>query len=428
LGHLGKKMSRSYLALRRLVRMPGIESNMTMLNPLDFHADSSPLVHMLRKGHHGVKLSTEAWARIITWIDLNAPYFGKWSDIGGEHVIEKEKRRTELRCMYAGIDVNHEELIDAQVQSNCTAETVLNVPEKYEPVQLAGWPFNEAAARNRQQTVLNTPFEHDVDLGNGIQLQLVRIPAGDFVMGDANGTSDEGPPSVVTIDSGFWIGTCEISNEQYRRFNPFHDSDYESRNSYQFGVRGFPRNRRTQPVVHVSWHDAVRFCRQLSQYTGGEFRLPTEAEWEYACRAGTDTMFAYGGQNADFSEHANIADVALAKYYANWVPHDPSTNDNGVITMPVGSYEANAWGLHDTHGNVWEWTQSMYSSYPYRHDDGRNASSAEGYRVVRGGSWRDKPFQCRSASRGFYRPWHTVYNVGFRVVCSRLPDTTRKDI
>jgi formylglycine-generating enzyme required for sulfatase activity len=206
----------------------------------------------------------------------------------------------------------------------------------------------------------------------------------------------------------------------------------------QFGVRGFYVNGPEQPVVRVSWNQAMAFCQWLSQKTGEAFTLPTEAQWEYACRAGTATPFFYGDEDTDFSPFANFADEKLREFvchtykkerepwlhaskYDDWIPKDTRFNDGGFLSDGVGNYQPNAWGLHDMHGNVAEWTRSVYRAYPYDPSDGRNSVTSHGERVVRGGSWRDRPKGCRSAFRLPYRPYQGVYNVGFRVICPFAP-------
>jgi formylglycine-generating enzyme required for sulfatase activity len=155
------------------------------------------------------------------------------------------------------------------------------------------------------------------------------------------------------------------------------------------------------------------------------FRLPTEAEWEYACRAGSDSSLSYGAVGADFSKHANPADAAAALFYSvtggvvvlQDIPADQRYDDGAIVTAPVGSYQPNLWGLHDMHGNAAEWTLSAYAAYPYRSDDGRNDITSDAPRVVRGGSFYDRPNRCRSSFRLSYPAWQKVHNVGFRVVC-----------
>jgi formylglycine-generating enzyme required for sulfatase activity len=258
-------------------------------------------------------------------------------------------------------------------------------------------------------------------------LELVRIPAGSFVMGDAEGAQDENPQTIVSIDKPFWLGKLEVTNRQFAQFDPQHDSRFEHRSSWIFSEEylGWPLNRPDQPVVRVSWQQALDFCRWLSQRTGMPFSLPTEAQWEYACRAGTATPLWYGGLDSDFSAVANVADDSLRNWaYQGWRPRSPDLylrdarfDDGALVTTEVGHYSPNPWGLHDLHGNAAEWTRSRYVPYPYRDDDGRNDPAAAGLRVVRGGSWFDRPERCRSSFRLPYEPYQRIFNVGFRVVC-----------
>ncbi|MBM3855997.1 MAG: formylglycine-generating enzyme family protein, partial [Verrucomicrobia bacterium] len=202
--------------------------------------------------------------------------------------------------------------------------------------------------------------------------------------------------------------------------------------------QGLPLDAPRQPVIGVSWHDAMAFCQWLSQRTGRRFTLPTEAQWEWACRAGTASALSFGDLDTDFSPWANLADVAFgaavlqdgARQQTGGIEHlapdgaalaDRRWNDRHVVTAPVGSFRANAWGLFDLHGNAAEWTRSAARPYPYRDDDGRNALAPEARRIVRGGSFYDPARRSRSAARLDYPAWQRVFNVGFRVVCEFDP-------
>jgi len=309
------------------------------------------------------------------------------------------------------------------------AQTVADLPE----ATLPEWPFDRDTAKRRQTATGETQWS--VDLGEAVTLELVRIPAGEFVMGDANhpAFADEKPCSVVNVAQTFWIGKCEVSNEQYLCYDSGHDSRVESKHAYQFGVHGFPLNHPKQPVVRVSWQEAMGFCNWLSERTGRRFSLPTEAQWEYACRAGSDREFSFGDLNTDFSLYANMADRKLREFaddpyqvyvplvnatnYDDWILRDNRFDDGVLVSGEIGRYESNGWGIHDMHGNVCEWTRTSYVSYPYREDDGRNDLSGVKDKVVRGGSWYDRPVRARSAFRLAYRPYQKVFNVGFRVIC-----------
>jgi len=429
----GGKFSVGYVNLQRYVRRPGIESDYHMRVPMDFHADTTELVRILRRGHHGVALDAEAWDRLITWIDLNTPFHGFWTEACHDPGRQRQRRR-ELQKLYAGLDEDPEAdmrlkpavlkpLTDAEERA---IEQADKKPEMTKP-ECAGWPFDAAEAKKRQAAA-GSATTQIFDLG-GVTMELVLIPAGEFLMGD----SDELPLTRVKIEKPFWMGKFEVTNEQFKLFAPDHDSHVEVKLNYQFGVHGYPLDRPRQPVVRVSWQQAMGFCRWLSQKTGRTFTLPTEAQWEYACRAGTDTPFYYGGIDTDFAKFANLGDAKLrdlvsnpytlnsvlknATVFDDWVPKETRFNDGCMVTVDVGGKQPNAWGLHDMHGNVAEWTRSADKPYPYRDNDGRNAITYTGSRIVRGGSWRDRPRYCRSGSRLGYRWYQPVFNVGFRVVC-----------
>ena len=435
--HFGGKdaglFSTSYVFLHRFVRRPGLESDYHMLIPMEFHADTTQLVQLLAKGHHNVQLDEEAWDRLITWIDLNAPYHGTWTEIAGRKRVEGyAKRRRELLKRYANVDDDPEAIPETPktpIQPVLPDPTPAPVAQSFD---VAGWPFDAAEAKRRQTT--SGTHEQTVELSDGVRMELVRVPSGEFVMGSIDGHPDEQPLSRVKIDRPFWMGRCEVSNEQYAVFDPTHDSRVEARFAMQFGVQGFPVNKPHQPAVRVSWRQAMAFCGWLSRKTGRRFTLPTEAQWEYACRAGTASPLHYGDLNTDFARFANLADRTLSEFvchpykkhreaypkpskYDDWIPKDDRFDDGGFLSSDVGAYRPNAWGLRDMHGNAWEWTRSVFAPYPYRDDDGRNDLDAPDARVARGGSWRDRPSRARSAFRLAYRPYQGVYNVGFRVVC-----------
>jgi formylglycine-generating enzyme required for sulfatase activity len=197
-----------------------------------------------------------------------------------------------------------------------------------------------------------------------------------------------------------------------------------------------------QPVVRVSWQEATAFCRWLSAKTGRPFSLPTEAQWEYACRAGTDTPWFYGDSDADFSTFANVADAKLAEFasdvwdnnkplknptrYDEWFPKDARFNDGAMVSVQPGRYRPNPWGLFDMHGNVAEWTRTTYRPYPYDPADGRDEPGPSGRKVAHGGSWLDRPKRATSSFRLSYESYQRVFNVGFRVVCQASPEPTRR--
>jgi formylglycine-generating enzyme required for sulfatase activity len=262
-------------------------------------------------------------------------------------------------------------------------------------------------------------------------------------MGSLDGPSDEWPQSKVCIERPFWIGVHEISNAQYAQFDPQHDSHVEPKQAYQFGVHGYPMDRPEQPVVRVSWDQAMAFCRWLSEKTGSPVTLPTEAQWEYAARAGSAMPFWFGGLDDDFGPYANMADVNIRKFasnpytvdqayenatkYDDYMPREPRFDDGVLLSCEGGRYRPNPWGVCDMHGNVAEWTRSAYRPYPYDSADGREDLASIERRVVRGGSWRDRPKRCTVSYRLGYEKYQRPFNVGFRIVIPADGPTTNSD-
>ena len=282
------------------------------------------------------------------------------------------------------------------------------------------WQFGEGEARRRQADAarqLGVPVETAIDLGGGVALELVLIPPGMFGMGspptEAGRFDWEGPVHRVRISRAFYVGKYEVTQEQWQKVmgtNP----------SYFKGPK--------LPVEQVSWDDCQDFLKRLNALvpnpvpapsgvgaglkpaptgTGYAFRLPTEAEWEWACRAGTRTRFCFGDADARLGEYA-------------WYD-----GNSGNTTHPVGEKLPNAWGLHDCHGNVWEWCSDWYGEYSanpwpckFRWTrDPVGPPSGPG-RVLRGGSWRDDPRYCRSSFRHIDVPGLRGGSIGLRVAVS----------
>ena len=421
IGNIKMRYTPAYEALIPFVRRVNIEDHVGLHVPGEYHADTSELIQMLQKGHHNVQLDDEAWDRLFTWIDLNGPCHGAWGDVA-DIPCDNDKRRRELALKYGGPKDDPEAVYETPRYEGQPIVPKQDQP-KPESMKLAGWPLNakEAAAKQRS----TGPWKKSVDLGSGLRLDLVRIPAGKFVMGDVEGEPDERPQTEAAIPRDLWMSTCEISNEQFRRFKADHFSGYFMKRSIDANGPGMVLDEPNQPAVRISWTEAVDFCRWLSEQTGLRFRLPTEAEWEYACRAGSDSPLAYGPIDTDFSKHANLADAAAARIYSvtggvvvlQDIPADDRYDDGAIATTVIGSYQPNRWGLYDMHGNAAEWTLSTYAQYPYHPHDGRNDITTDTRKVVRGGSFYDRPKRCRSSFRLSYPAWQKVHNVGFRVVC-----------
>lgn len=435
------KFSVGYANLHRFVRRPGIESDFHVLEPMEFHADTTHLVQMLKKGHHGVQLDTESWDRLITWIDLNCPFHGTWGEEIANPGPQRERRRALLQ-RYANLDDDPESIPTAPPSARPvtpvlpshrsafpTTPTPLSTSNP--PFNPPGWPFSTDTAK-RLQTAAHASPHRQIEVAPGLTIDLVVIPAGEFLMGSSEGAPDEQPLNPVRIERPFWMSRFEVNNALFTSFNPSHDSRVEDKNTYQFGIHGYPANAPDQPVVRVSWDEAMAFCRWLSDRTHLRFTLPTEAQWEWACRAGSASPFHFGALHSDFSRYANFADAKLREFasdpytvdkplpdatpYDDWIPKDARFNDGALIAIAPGRYLPNDWGLHEMHGNVAEWTRSSYAPYPYASDT-PDTPPTRSPKVVRGGSWRDVPNRATASFRLSYQTGQRVYNVGFRVVC-----------
>ena len=417
----------SYVELHPYVRRNGPEGDYHTLTPLEFHAHTSLLVQMLRKGHHNVKLDAEAWDRLITWIDINVPAYGTYHEVA-PIPSNFEKRRYEAKKKYANVDEDIEAIPNVERQPIIYVQPSPEAPRP-EPVTVAGWPFATDKAQAMQAALGETDLR--LDLGHSVRLELKKVPAGEFAMGDVNGDADEYPMAAVKIASPFYMGVTEISLQQYQQFDPGHRNGYYDQH-YKDQVRpGYLMDSPQLPVIRVSWHQAMAFCQWLSARAGKKVTLPTEAQWEWAARAGTATPMFYGDLNSDFSRYANLADASISKLavsgvdpqpidhpdkFWDYVPKEARFNDGVLHLAEIGHYQPNPWGLRDMIGNVAEWTLDTYRPYPYRAEANPNDAGAAASKVVRGGSWSERPKESRASSRLDYPAWQRVYNVGFRVV------------
>jgi formylglycine-generating enzyme required for sulfatase activity len=223
---------------------------------------------------------------------------------------------------------------------------------------------------------------------NGIGIKFVSIPAGTFVMGspkDETGRKPDEVPHKVTLTKGFFLSVTLVTKRQW---NAVMNEDGK-----------LPRADRDLPMETVSWGDCQEFLKKLRAKDGKPYRLPTEAEWEYACRAGTTT--AYHGGNTLSTRQANFGKGMKGA--------------SKLATTPVGRYPANPWGLHDMHGNLWEWCQDWYNDYPPKDTTDPHGSKDGTERVLRGGSFTDIAQHCRSATRHKCEPNVRDHTIGFRV-------------
>ena len=318
---------------------------------------------------------------------------------------------------------------------------------------------------------------------NSLGMTLVQIPAGEFEMGMIDEHEVklhhkfsayqreihdyvEKPSFPVRISKGYWIGATEVTVGQFRQFIEatgyktdaeragkawtFHPDAEEHLGRFQMAdgaswrKPGFEQTD-DHPVTCVSWRDASAFCKWLGSKENATYRLPTEAQWEYACRAGTRTAYCSGPKPDSVYAFGNMADAALYSKHPQDVERqrvvafEPDRGDGHVYTSPAGSLKPNAWGLYDVHGNVWEWCSDKYSDRIYQDmlEIGRKRSGQRNnpdpivdptgpedtpqhkhgdWRSLRGGSWYVAPLQCRSSVRAFAEAADAYSYIGFRVV------------
>ena len=432
--------SKSYLDLHPYIHRQGPEAGMKVLYPYEYHASTSPLIQMLKRGHHGVELTDSEWRTLYNWIDFNAPYHGSfradpYEGFNKQNVVVRDQyeRRIELMNKYAGgMGVDWRGEIDAYAEYLDSKPRPVPVKPKMEEVKfkdvkIKDFPFDAVTARFPDRE--GRP-EKVVEIAPGVNLRFVKIPAGRFLMGTNSNPSDYSPAHVAEVNKSFWMSETEITNAQFRTIFPDHDSRFHDQQWKDHVNEGYPANKPEQPVIRVSWNEAVEFCKKLSENSGLNFTLPSEKQWEWACRAGSDSPFWFGCFNDDFAPYENMADRQLNKMavsgvdpqpmsednrwykYYTWHPKEERVDDGNMLAVAPGGYKPNPWGLYDMHGNVSEWTRSAYHPYPY--NENRNGEAE--MKVVRGGSWIDHPRSSTSYFRKSYLPWQKVYNVGFRVI------------
>ena len=431
----------SYLNIHPYVHRQGGEGDMVVLQPYEYHPNTSELVRILKKGHHNVKLTDAEWLKLYNWIDYNAPDKGYFdANVLGKEIIpyqgfDQIQRRKELTDKYAngmGVDWK-KEIADYASYLKAQGPITPVMPEKAAPVKVKnvkakGWPFDKAAIKD--MLAKETSNRKEVEIAPGVKINFVRIPAGEFVMGSYNGESDAYPTAKVKIDKPFWMGEMEITNQQFNAIYPDHDSRFVDQLWKDHVVQGYPANEPNQPVIRVSYNDAMEYCKKLSEKTGLNITLPTEAQWEWACRAGSNSDFWYGDMNTDFGKYENLADKTTLlfavsgvdpkpmspnsmwyKYYT-YLPKEEGVDDGQLIQTGEKVYEANPFGLYNMHGNVSEWTRSDYVPYPYN----PKSKLTSDHKVARGGSYIERPKFSTAYARKAYYPYQRVFNVGFRVI------------
>ncbi|MGK7949056.1 MAG: SUMF1/EgtB/PvdO family nonheme iron enzyme [Xenococcaceae cyanobacterium] len=272
--------------------------------------------------------------------------------------------------------------------------------EKFAGLPLWAVEFETVTVNTRGEEASRSTHQADFfkeDLDNGVILEMVSIPAGEFIMGspsdEKDRDEDESPQHKVSVPA-FFMGKFAVTQAQYQAVMGSNSSYFQGDN---------------RPVKQVSWNDANEFCQKLSEKTGRNYRLPSEAEWEYACRAGTITPFHFG---ATLTSN-------LANYNANYTYQSEPEGEYRQETTEVGIFPPNAFGLYDMHGNVWEWCEDdWHDNYNGAPSDGSVWRSRSNIKVVWGGSWHEYPRNCRSANRYRLNPAPRYNDIGLRVVCS----------
>ena len=276
---------------------------------------------------------------------------------------------------------------------------------------LSARPFEAADKTNaaKVEPKKNEPVTSGKVITNTISMKLGYIPPGTFTMGSPlseqeqfkkDNTDDFAAQETqheVSITKGFYMGAYAVTQEEYETVMGKNPSFFSAAGRGKDKVAGL--NTRRFPVEWVSWDDATEFCKKLSQKEEKNYRLPTEAEWEYACRAGTKTAFYFG----------DTISTDQANYAGDFVYGNGKKGVDRERPMPVGSFPANAFGLYDMHGNVWQWCQDWYDTDYYqkspRNDPVNETAGKLRFRVLRGGSWHNRPGEARSAAASSPRPF-----------------------
>ncbi|MBR5626358.1 MAG: SUMF1/EgtB/PvdO family nonheme iron enzyme [Thermoguttaceae bacterium] len=405
----GSRFSNSYYQLRRYVRTPTKESQMPVHRPYEFHADTDYLVQLLEKGHFGVTLDQRSWSKLLTWIDLNAPYHGNWGDIRNSEIpgqVEQQwSRREELRKLYTGHDIYLDD--DPTITRNAQPVDTDQPTVDFVAVEKPDNGDSAAASWKNQPVGERKPYT--VSLSDGIELKMIPIPG-----------------------TNLSFGECEITNQQYHVFDPTHDSGIEYGDFIQFspGEKGWLLSRDKQPVVRVNWSEAAAFCEWLSRKTGKKFQLPTAEQWQFAALAGSSTPYWFGTVETDYSRLENLGDSSLSAIdpfgwvgrvdtLPAWRPSDLNRNDRSRVSAPVGCYQPNGFGLLDMQGNVSEWTDSEILLTKNVRDKQGNLISQEPEirKIVCGGSWYTPIHRAGAGQERNFPADYNIYDVGFRVIC-----------
>jgi formylglycine-generating enzyme required for sulfatase activity len=295
-----------------------------------------------------------------------------------------------------------------------TAQPTLTSPS---PSPTPQRPTVSLAAPAPQPTQKPQYYHDQRVLFNQLNMGFRRIPAGQFVMGslanEQHRDADE-QPHLVHLSRDYYLQTTEVTQKQWQAVMGTNIVEQRNKANPQWSLAGVGDE---YPMYYVNWHEAQRFIQKLNQRGDGTYRLPTEAEWEYAARAGNTTPYHFGYHIEDLPIYGNFADKKVIGWNTvidSWA--HAQLDDGNRLTARVSYYKANDWGIYDMHGNLWEWVQDVYSPYPEGSVTNPQGPKEGEYRVFRGGSWRDPAHYARSADRYFDAPTYRSSSLGFRVV------------
>jgi len=423
----GHGFSGAYMFLQKFVRRPGPETDNHLLTPMSYHASTSPLVRMLTKGHKGVKLTADEWSVLYTWIDLNAPFHGSIFPMSGGRMNGHWKQHEvpfvkmphpvdvlslpwdmegikglyayRMKMMKRFSPVVHDPEAEYAARQKIVAamgEIDFDMPETpSEPPdkpKLTGWPFTtDQAAQLRDACAkkLNIPPARKLKVGS-LTIDMVLIPAGKYVS----------QTSIVAVDKPFYLSAREISLGEFKQFDPAHDNRFFDRAGKDQRNRGHSLQDPALPAIRVSWDRAKAFCKWIAKTNNVAAALPTNAQWEWAARAGSAKAFWFGDVSSDYAKTANFADKSLSRGFTP-CPVDPRSDGTATLA-PTTATRPNAWGLVNVFGNAAEWTSSV-------------CPKEETHRIVRGGSFIDLPKLSTADSEMHYAHYQPLVNVGFRI-------------
>ena len=339
--------------------------------------------------------------------------FLKWAGLGGAGLVAAVVARQILQEQLEPIEEN---------ESVHKPKPIPPIDNRTKPfgLSLQTFEFETVTVDAKGDVVKRDPNKQvkffKEDLVNNVTLDMVSIPGGTFMMGTEESEIER------LVEKFNWTGFTREKPQHQVTVKPFFIGKYQVTQAQWKAITSLPKVERDLnpnpsrfkgddlPVERVSWEDAVEFCQRLSKHRGKEYRLPSESEWEYACRAGTTTPFHFG----------ETITGELANYRASITYANEPKGEFLQKTTPVGSFPPNAFGLYDLHGNVWEWCEDDFhenENYQGAPTDGSAwLSGASNKKVIRGGSWYDNPFGCRSAFRSYLTRDGRDHNFGFRVV------------